>query len=152
MPRWLTHPTVVRACQIVTGVVLAWAGLAKIGDPASFAEQVHNFRIVPLFAENLVAMTLPWIEVVTALALLLRIRARDGAMLAAAALLVFTLAVLSALARGLDIECGCFGTADASRVGALKVAENLGFIALACVASLRASLRAGVRPERPELR
>ena len=50
---------------------------------------------------------------------------------------VFTLAVLAALVRGLDIECGCFGTADASQVGVVKVLENLGMLALAVLASLR---------------
>ena len=48
-----------------------------------------------------------------------------------------TLAVLAALLRGLDIECGCFGTADASRVGVVKVLENFGMLALAVLASLR---------------
>lgn len=136
MSRLLAHPLSVRACQIATGIVFAWAGLAKIGDPAAFAEQVHNFRLVPVFAENLVAMTLPWIELVTALALLAGIRARDGAILASAALAVFTLAVIAALARGLDIECGCFGTSDASRVGLTKVASNLVLVAVAVVAGL----------------
>jgi len=141
MPVLLTHPLVVRACQIATGVVFAWAGLAKIGDPLAFAEQIHNFRMVPVFAENLVAMTLPWIEVVAALALLLGVRARDGAILASVSLVVFTAAVIAAFARGLDIECGCFGTADASRVGVIKIGQNLVFIALAVGASLRPASR-----------
>lgn len=128
---------VVRACQIATGVIFAWAGLAKIGDVQGFAGQVHNFRLVPIALENLMAMTLPWIEVVAALALVLGVRARAGAVLSASLLAVFTLAVIAALARGLDIECGCFGTSDASRVGALKVVENLGMLALAAVGSLR---------------
>ena len=97
--------------------------------------------MVPVFAENLVAMTLPWIEVVAALALLVGVRARDGAILAGGSLVVFTVAVIAAFARGLDIECGCFGTADASRVGLTKVAENLGLIGMAVVASLRPSRR-----------
>lgn len=137
----LRHPLSIRVCQIATGVVFAWAGLAKVGDPAAFAEQIHNFRLVPLFAENLVAMTLPWIEVVAALALLVGVRARDGAILAGASLGVFTLAVIAAVARGLDIECGCFGTADASRVGVTKIVQNLALIGVAVVASLRPARR-----------
>jgi len=125
----------VRACEIATGVILAWAGLAKIGDLATFAGQIHNFRILPVAFENLAAMTLPWIEIVVALTLLFGIRSRDGARTALVLLVVFTLAVVAAVARGLDIECGCFGTADASHVGWRKIAENLGMIAIAAVAA-----------------
>ena len=50
---------------------------------------------------------------------------------------VFTVAVSLAVARKLDIECGCFGTADASRVGGLKLLENVLLTGAALVASLR---------------
>jgi uncharacterized membrane protein YphA (DoxX/SURF4 family) len=133
----LTHPRTIRICQIATGIVLGIAGLAKIGDIASFAEQIHNFRIVPVATENLFAITLPWIELVAALSLVLGLRARAAAMLGLGLFVLFTLAVVAALVRGLDIDCGCFGTADASRVGLVKVAQNLGFVALAAVATLR---------------
>ena len=133
--RWIRSPLAVRACEIATGVILAWAGLAKIGDLPTFAAQVHNFRILPLALENLAAMTLPWIEIVVALTLLTRVRSRDGAWTALGLLIVFTVAVILAVARGLDIECGCFGTTDATRVGWTKIAENLGLIAIAAIAA-----------------
>jgi len=134
---FLTARPVVGAARIAVGVLFAWAGLAKIGDPRAFAEQVHNFRLLPVALENLAAMTLPWIELVAAMALIFGVRARAGAVLATALLGVFTAAVLSALARGLDIDCGCFGTADASRVGWEKVGQNLAMLGLAALGSLR---------------
>jgi uncharacterized membrane protein YphA (DoxX/SURF4 family) len=134
---WLAHPWTVRACQLAIGVLFAWAALAKLGDLRGFASQVHNFRIVPLAAENLLALSLPWIELLAALSLVLGLRPRSGALVATGLLGVFTLAILAALARGLDIECGCFGTADASRVGLAKVLQNAGMLALAAVGSLR---------------
>lgn len=127
----------VRSCQIVIGLVLLAAALPKLGDLRSFAASVHNFRIVPVPAENVLAVALPWIELVAGLALLLGIRARAGAVVATALLVVFTAAVAWAVARGLDIECGCFGTADASRVGVRKLLENVGLLALAAAGSLR---------------
>lgn len=133
MPRF-----VVVAARIGIGVLLAWAGLAKIGDPQSFADQVHNFRILPVALENLAAMILPWIELTAAMALIVGVRSRAGAVLATVLLAVFTVAVLSAMARGLDIECGCFGKGDATRVGWAKVGQNLAMLALAAVGSLRA--------------
>ena len=134
----LRHPLVVRGSQIAIGVVFAWSGLAKLGDLHGFADQVHNFRMVPIFAENLVALSLPWIELVAALALILGIRARAGAVLVTGMLAVFTVAIIVALIRGLDIECGCFGTSDASRVGLVKIAENLGMLVVGWIGCLRA--------------
>lgn len=133
----LSNPRLVRLAQIATGLVMAWAGLAKIGNPGGFAAQVHNFKLVPIAVENLIAICLPWIELVAGLALVLDIRARAGALLSFGMLGVFTLAVASALARGMDIECGCFGTSDASRVGWIKIGQNLAMLAVAFVATLR---------------
>ena len=128
----------VGTARVVLGLLFAWAALAKIGDARSFAEQVHNFRLLPLALENLAAMTLPWVELVAALAMVLGVRARAGAVIATAMLAVFTAAVLSALYRGLDIECGCFGTSDLTRVGWAKVGQNLAMLALGALGSLRA--------------
>lgn len=134
---FLTHPAVVRVCQIAIGLLFAIAAMSKLGDLRAFAEEIHNFRIVPIATENLLAMTLPWIELVAAVALILDIRARSGGLLITAMLVVFTVAIISAVARDLDIECGCFGTTDASRVGTRKILENLGMLVLAVMASLR---------------
>jgi uncharacterized membrane protein YphA (DoxX/SURF4 family) len=137
LKQWLTDPRVVRVCQVAIGVLFAVAALSKLGDVKSFSAEVHNFRIVPIATENLVAITLPWIELVAAVALIVGIRARAGGLLVTAMLVAFTVGIIAAMIRGLDIECGCFGTADAQHVGVLKVLENLGMLALAAVASLR---------------
>ncbi len=137
-PRVLTSPWLVGLCRIAVGVVFIAAALAKIGDPGSFATQIHHFRIAPVALENLVAVLLPWVELLTGLALVLQVRPRSGAWLAAAMMAAFTIMVASAMARHLDFECGCFGTADATRVGAKKLLENLALTGAALIASLRA--------------
>ncbi|MEQ1834297.1 MAG: MauE/DoxX family redox-associated membrane protein [Candidatus Eisenbacteria bacterium] len=121
----------IRAAQCITGVLLAWAALGKLGDIPALARDVHNFRLLPAATENAVAMVLPWIELVAALALLLGLRARGAAVVATALMAVLTLAVALATVRGLDIECGCFGTAGAWRVGPAKLAENVAILACA---------------------
>jgi hypothetical protein len=93
--------------------------------------------MVPIATENLLAMTLPWIELVAGIALIVGIRVNDGARLTLVMMALFTAAVLLAVIRGLDIECGCFGTSDASRVGLVKLLQNFGMLALAAVACLR---------------
>jgi uncharacterized membrane protein YphA (DoxX/SURF4 family) len=127
----------VRGAQIVVGILLAWAALAKLGDVPGLARDIHHFRILPVAAENLLAMVLPWIELTAGLSLVLGIRARAGALVATGLLVVVTAAVASALARGLSIECGCFGHAMAWRVGTPKLIENLALTAVSAVGALR---------------
>ena len=134
---FFTSPLTIRVFQVAIGILMAWAGLAKIGNLHGFAEQLHNFRMMPVPIENLIAISLPWIELVAALALIFGVRARAGAILTALLLAAFTAAILVAMARGLDIECGCFGTNDATRVGWVKIGQNLMMLALATVGSIR---------------
>ena len=133
----LTSTPVRRGAQIILGLLFVLAALAKIVDPASLAREVHNFHLVPFWSEHLVAMTLPWIELVAGLGLVLGIRARAGAWVAGVLLLAFTFGIVLAMARGLNFQCGCFGTADGTRVGWIKLGENLGMLALAAVGSLK---------------
>ncbi len=130
----LRAPLLLRALRLALGVLFLVAALAKIGDAASFAREVHNFRLAPLWSENLVAIVLPWIELVAGLALVTGLKARAGAFVALALMAGFTLAVGIAWARGLDFECGCFGKAIASRIGAAKFAQNTGWTLLAALA------------------
>ena len=133
----LAAPPVRRGAQLVLGLLFAVAALAKIVDAASLAKEVHNFHLVPFWSEHLVAIALPWVELVAALALVLGIRPRAGAWVAGALLVCFTAGVALAMARGRNFECGCFGTAAGTRIGWAKLGENLGMIALAAVGSLR---------------
>jgi len=140
--RLLSDRRTIRACQVVIGAIFATASLSKIGDIPAFAQQVHNFRLAPVWSENLIAMTLPWVELVAALALTLGIRPRSGALVVAVLMAGFTLGVGLAMIRGLDFECGCFGTGDHTKVGALKLGENLAML-LVSVAALRRPAEAG---------
>ena len=133
--RLLSDRRTIRGAQIAIGVIFGIASLSKIGDLAAFATQVHNFRLAPVWSENLIAMTLPWIELVAALALVLGVRARPGALIVAVLMAGFTVGVAVAMARGLDFECGCFGTADQTRVGAVKLGQNLLMLGIAAAAT-----------------
>jgi uncharacterized membrane protein YphA (DoxX/SURF4 family) len=135
--RLLASVPVRRGAQVVLGLLFLYAALAKIVDVPGMAKEVHNFHLAPLWSENLIAMTVPWIELAAGLALVLGVRPRAGAWVAGGLLLVFTAGVFAAMARGLSFECGCFGTANATRIGWAKLAENVGMLALAAVGSLK---------------
>jgi uncharacterized membrane protein YphA (DoxX/SURF4 family) len=128
---------VVRSCQIAIGAVFLYAALPKIGDPASFADQIHNYRMLPVALENLLAMTLPWVELIIGLALILGVRARCGAAVAVLLMGVFLAGIAQAVYRGLDIECGCFGTGDGSKVGFRRLAEDVGLLLLSVIGARR---------------
>lgn len=92
------------------GVVFFYAGLVKSQDPGGFAQAIYNYRILPGWLINPVAVLLPWVEMVLGASLVLGIWVTGASLLASGFLGVFALALCLNLARGLDIECGCFST------------------------------------------
>lgn len=113
------------------GLVFIWAALAKIADLSGFANDVHNFRLLPLALENVFAMTIPWIELVAGVALIMNVAPRSGLLVLGVLLVVFMGAILLAIIRNLDIDCGCFGTSDASKTGWTTLIRDVAFLVLA---------------------
>jgi uncharacterized membrane protein YphA (DoxX/SURF4 family) len=139
IPGFLLHPTARRVAQIVAGVIFLASALAKIADLSAFSGSIHNFHlepVIPMAATNLLAMTIPWVELVAGLALLTGVRPRAGAFVYTALLAVFTIGVAAAMARGLSFDCGCFGKAGAGPIGAKKLAENFAMIAVGMIAAV----------------
>jgi uncharacterized membrane protein YphA (DoxX/SURF4 family) len=137
----LQNPWVVRIARLTIGVVFLVAAFFKIADPMAFAVQIHNFRMPLAGTENLIAMTLPWVELLAGAALVIGVKPRAGAVIVFVLMIAFTTAVGVAWGRGLNIECGCFGTLAGARVGARKFAENVVLMTIAMLAVGR--LRAG---------
>ena len=116
-----------RLAAWVLVAVFAWAGVAKLADPAAFAAAIDGFRLIPPLASALLAVYLPWFEIVLAAALLTRPLRRPAALFSTLLLLVFTLATVLALARGLDIRCGCFGSTHSTSLQ-LALLRDLGLL------------------------
>ncbi|MDW7679382.1 MAG: MauE/DoxX family redox-associated membrane protein [bacterium] len=114
------------ALRWIVAVIFIYAGLVKIMNPAAFAEQVDNYRFLPYFLVTLVAAILPWLELGCGLLLIFG-RWLPGAALVLVGLnLVFLIATITALAKGLDISCGCFSVGDeGARIGIKKLVENI---------------------------
>ena len=117
--------------RLVVGGVFIAAGVLKVLQPATFAADIGNYRLLPHEAINLLAITLPWIEVVAGLLLVLGAWRRASASMIAVMLIVFLLAIGQALARGLDVRCGCFGTVEARKVGLLALGQDTALLAMA---------------------
>jgi len=114
MRGWLEHPGAIWASRGVLAAVFLLYGASKIPHLSAFATSIHNYRLLPVELENPLAIALPWIEVVAAVALLRNSWLPGGVLVVGGMTLTFTLAILSAIVRGLDINCGCFTLSDAS--------------------------------------
>lgn len=117
--------------RVFLGSVLILASISKIADHAAFMQSILDYRLVTGIAASIPATIIPWIELLCGLVLMFGVLMRGSSLLAGALIGVFTIAVVIALARGLDISCGCF-TQDpnAAATGWLKVIENAVLIAV----------------------
>ena len=98
--------------RLLLGAIFVYASIHKIQKPDEFARIVYNYRLLPATLVNLVAITLPWIELTAGGLLILGAFARENAAVIAAMLLVFIVGLGAALWRGLEIDCGCFSSGD----------------------------------------
>jgi putative oxidoreductase len=125
---WLAVPA-----RWYLGAIFVGAAWHKIAIPQAFAVDVATYGILPLALVNLVAITLPWIEAVAGLMLLAGLRIKPAALLVTGMMLVFIGALGIALARGLDMSCGCFASQGAGEdpISWLTVVRDMGWLALA---------------------
>jgi uncharacterized membrane protein YphA (DoxX/SURF4 family) len=98
------------ALRLGLGALFIVAGVLKLRDPTGFATEVANYRLLADVAP-LMAATLPMVEIVLGVALIVAPATwrRAGALATAGLLALFTVAVAQAVARGINVDCGCFG-------------------------------------------
>ena len=111
--RYLLDRRVALVFRFAAGGLLIAASYDKLLDPQPFADAVDDYRILPFALVGLVAVVLPWVELVTGVCLILGLGAPGAGLVAAALAAVYTGAIAAALLRGLEIGCGCFGRWDA---------------------------------------
>lgn len=93
------------------GLAAVWllSGVPKALDPDQTYVAVRAYDVLPTAGVGLVAAVLPWLEIALAVLLILGLGTRVVAVFSAVLLLVFIAGVAQAWARGLSIDCGCFG-------------------------------------------
>lgn len=95
--------------RLVLGGALLVAGLLKVTHPAELVLSIRAYQLVPYEFAKLLGNTLPMIEIVVGLLIIVGLFTRVTAALGALMMLVFIVAISSAWARGLSLDCGCFG-------------------------------------------
>jgi putative oxidoreductase len=98
-----------RIIAALIGIVFLVAGILKALNPAAFAVDILNYRLLPWTWDVVVALYLPWLEILCGAALLFRVAYRGALLIAAALFATFVIAYGSTRPRGLDVACGCFG-------------------------------------------
>jgi uncharacterized membrane protein YphA (DoxX/SURF4 family) len=110
-------PWLATVARLVLGGVFVVAGALKLPDPAAAVRAVRAYQLLPEPLVGPVAFGLPVLEIAIGLALLAGVFVRTAAIASAVLLVVFLAGVISAWARGLQIDCGCFGDGGVVAVG-----------------------------------
>ena len=121
--------------RLVVGGVWLVAGVVKLPDPAGSVRSVRAYRLLPESVVPVVGHGLPVLEILVGLCLVLGVFVRAFAVLSAVMLAAFVTGIASAWARGLQIECGCFGShgnaaANAQAAYPWDIARDVGLLLL----------------------
>jgi uncharacterized membrane protein YphA (DoxX/SURF4 family) len=129
-------PWVSTLARVILGGVLLVAGALKVIDPQSSVAAVRAYELVPGWLEHPIGWGLPFLELGLGLLLLAGLLTRQAAAVAGLLVVVFLVAVVSAAARGLSLDCGCFGgggeVAPGQTAYAGEIIRDLGLLGL-CV-------------------
>jgi uncharacterized membrane protein YphA (DoxX/SURF4 family) len=121
--RW--QPLVSTVARLVLGAVLLVAGFLKIEDPEASRQAVAAYELLPKALEQPVGWGLPFFEVAVGILLIVGFGTRITALAGGVLMVLFIAAVSSAWARGLAIDCGCFGGGGQVAPGETKYLQEI---------------------------
>ena len=105
----IVQPWLTLFARLILGGVLLAAGALKIGNLQKSAMAVRAYELLPVSLANFLGYTLPWVEIGVGLLLITGALVRISGLIGAITMLAFIIAISQAWARGLSIDCGCFG-------------------------------------------
>jgi putative oxidoreductase len=114
LKEFFRNKTVLFILRLIIGGLFIYAAVPKITDPKAFAAIVKGYEVFPIWSVNLIAIILPYIELLTGLFLILGLWKKANSAIIGTLLVLFIIGLAQAYARGLDINCGCFSTSAPS--------------------------------------
>ena len=105
----IAKPWIGLACRLILGGVLLVAGYLKLGTPSKSQMAIRAYEILPVSIANVLGLVPPPVEVALGLLLILGAATRLAAVMGGFIMFIFIIAISQAWARGLSIDCGCFG-------------------------------------------
>ena len=126
----------------VLGVTFIYASYYKIMSPMDFAKVIYGYNLFPEFLINLIAIILPFVELISGLSLVLGIYPRSAALIINGLLLAFIFILSVNIIRGHEFDCGCF---SANKTGSpiLMVARDVFYLILGLQVFLFNGIRKG---------
>lgn len=110
-----TLPPLDLIARFYLGGIFIYAAWGKILDPYAFALSIATYQMLPTHVINLMAIALPWLELVAGVLLVVGTLTRPAVLLVNGMMVVFIYAIYSAVTRGLDLgSCGCFASEEAA--------------------------------------
>jgi uncharacterized membrane protein YphA (DoxX/SURF4 family) len=125
----LRNKGVLLALRLVLGGLFVYAGAVKVLEPLDFAQNIRNYQLVGQSLSFVAAIVLPWLEILAGLALILGVWTRSAALVVTGLLVFFVVLTAVTMARGLDVDCGCFGSLS-RKSGWGVILEDLGMLVL----------------------
>lgn len=98
--------------RLIVGGMFIYAALYKIIEPGSFAKSIWYYHLIPGDLINLMAIVLPWLEIIAGVALIMGIFYRGAVLWVNLMMVVFIIALITTISRGINIDCGCFKAAS----------------------------------------
>lgn len=119
------------------GGLFVYSGAVKALDPAAFVMDVRSFDLLPDPYAAWLAMFLPWLEMLAGQTVILGFLRSGGLLVLNASLVAFLIAIGLSWYRGIDIQCGCFGSGDASGNYAGLIVRDVLLLALGLYLQMR---------------
>lgn len=136
--------------RLAVGVIFIYASLDKIAYPAQFARIVYNYHLLPGNLINLMAIILPWIEIICGLSLIFGIYKKGSVYIFNLMVLMFIIAITVNLIRGVDLECGCFTVSSKAKGSALSLLiRDIGLLILTVYLLLNRATRFDLLKAKP---
>lgn len=111
--------------RVLLGGVLILAGYLKAKSPAEAQMAVRAYKLLPITVANTFGLSLPWFEMGAGLLLIIGLAVRYSAIFGGVLMLLFVGAISQAWARGLSIDCGCFGGGGQVAAGHTKYLQEI---------------------------
>jgi uncharacterized membrane protein YphA (DoxX/SURF4 family) len=108
--KWLHNPWLHRVLGVALGAVFLYAAHAKILDPRPLVTIIWNYRVLPAGPINLMAIYMPWMELLVGIGLVTGVKRRAAALCSTGLLVAFMVALGINAVRGVNVACGCFST------------------------------------------
>ena len=122
--------------QLLIGIIFFYASIGKLLDIKNFADAISKYDILPFILVKPFAVIMPIIEMLIGTFMILNVMPKISLITASAMLIIFVIAILSAIIRGINIDCGCFSniyqTSEPSKFGLWIAFIRTVFLFLIC--------------------